>query len=55
MAFNTNNTTTHTLNGRRPEVVDDFKYLGASLSSTAKDIKSRKAPTWLALHKMNRV
>ncbi len=55
MEFNTNNNTTNTLSGTWLEVVDDFKYLGAWILSTPKDIKSRKALPRLTLYKMKRV
>ena len=37
------------------EVVQNFKYLGAWIASSAKDIKVRRALGWSALHKMKRI
>ena len=37
------------------EKVDDFKYLGSYVMSTAKDVKIRKAKAWKALNDMNTI
>ena len=37
------------------KAVDDFKYLGAWMSSSEKDIKVRKAQAWQACHKLKKI
>ncbi|KAI8481133.1 hypothetical protein Bbelb_411470 [Branchiostoma belcheri] len=37
------------------EKVEDFKYLGSHMESTAKDINSRKAAAWRACNKMDKI
>ena len=44
-----------TLDGTQLEVVDDFKYLGAWLATTAREIKIRRAQAWKVLHDMKKV
>ena len=41
-----------TINGAPLKRVVDFKYLGSRMESTEKDIKTRKALAWKALHDM---
>ena len=41
--------------GYKLEEVQDFKYLGAWMESTAKDIKQRKAAAWRACSKMSKI
>ncbi|XP_072032853.1 uncharacterized protein [Amphiura filiformis] len=44
-----------TLDGSELEVVDDFKYLGAWISSSEKDFNIRKAQAWRACNSMNKI
>ena len=37
------------------EEVNDFKYLGALMESTAKDIKARKGAAWRACNKLGKI
>ena len=56
MIFNHNDDTTlKTRNGKLLKKVDDFKYLGAWLRSSEKDIKTRKAQAWTACHKLRKI
>jgi hypothetical protein len=34
------------------EIAKEFKYLGSHISSTEKDVNSRKALTWVAFDKL---
>ena len=53
-SFNHENTIIKTNNGTDLEEVDDFKYLGAWMASTEKDIKFRKAVAWRACNKLSK-
>ena len=44
-----------TLDGSRLETVDDFKYLGAWIASSEKDISIRKAQAWKACNSMTKI
>ena len=44
-----------TIGGNAIKIVENFKYLGSWLRSSEQDIKVRKALTWDACHKLNRV
>ena len=44
-----------TNDGTKSEEVKDFKYLGAWMESTAKDIKQRKAAAWRACSKLVKI
>ena len=55
MSFNHKNTIIKTNNGTDLEEVDDFKYLGAWMASTEKDIKFRKAAAWRACNKLSKI
>ncbi|XP_019633676.1 PREDICTED: exportin-5-like, partial [Branchiostoma belcheri] len=44
-----------TTDGSTLEKVEDFKYLGSHMESTAKDINSRKAAAWRACNKMDKI
>ena len=55
MAFNSGDVEVETLGGTKLEVVQDFKYLGSWIASSAKDIKVCRALAWSALHKMKRI
>jgi len=52
MAFNTQGTLT-SMSGSVIKQVDDFKYLGSYLSSTAKDINVRIGCAWAAIKKLD--
>ena len=43
MAFNTEDTLLKTVEGQHLQVVEDFKYLGAWINSSEKDIRVKKA------------
>ncbi len=43
------------LDGHEIETVDNFKYLGSMMRSSATDIKVRKGQAWSAFHKMNSI
>ena len=45
----------NTSDGTKLEDVEDLKYLGALMSSTAKDVKQRKAAAWRACNKLNKI
>lgn len=45
----------NTANGTHLEEVDDFRYLGAWMASTDKDIKFRKASAWRACNKLSNI
>ena len=45
----------HTKDGANIEEVQDFKYLGSWMESTAKDIKQRKAAAWCACNKLSKL
>ena len=54
MAFNQpDEVKLRTREGKTLKVVTEFKYLGARVSSTEKDLKIRKGQAWAALHKLN--
>ncbi|XP_072037870.1 uncharacterized protein [Amphiura filiformis] len=56
MAFNHNKgITIKTNSGTQIEEVPDFKYLGAWMKSSEKDVKIRKAATWRACNGMANV
>ena len=52
MIFNTADPLLKNSEGKMLQVVGDFKYLGAWIKSTNKDIQVRKALAWNALHSM---
>ena len=45
----------HTKDGANLDEVQDFKYLGAWMESTAKDVKQRKAAAWRACNKLSKL
>ena len=45
----------HTTDGTNLDEVQDFKYLGSWMESTAKDVKQRKAAAWRACNKLNKL
>ncbi|XP_072033128.1 uncharacterized protein [Amphiura filiformis] len=56
MAFNHNKgITIKTNNGTQIEEVPDFKYLGAWMKSSEKDVKIRKAAAWRACNGMAKI
>ena len=55
MAYNTENTEVSTFDGKKLKVFAEFKNLGSMITSSAKDIKKRRALAWSALHKIKRV
>ena len=56
MAYNqTTEASITATDGEVLEVVQDFKYLGAWVSSTEADIKIRKGQAWRALNKLNAI
>ena len=56
MIFNQDDTTPiKTKEGSEIKVVDNFKYLGGWMMSTAKDFEIRKALAWAALHKLRKI
>ena len=55
MAENVEDPVVTTLDGTHLEVVPDFKYLGAWIVSTQRDIKVRRARAWYVLHSMKKV
>ena len=52
LAFNTEDTLLKTVEGQNLQVVEYFKYLGAWINSSEKDIRVRKALSWNVLHSM---
>ena len=42
-----------TLNGRSLKLVDEFTYLGSSVSSTENDINTRQAKAWTAIDRLS--
>ena len=55
MAFNqTNPINIHSLLNADIKVVDNFKYLGAWMSSSSKDFDIRKPLAWQACHKVEK-
>ena len=52
MCFNTTGDIS-TLDGASLKLVDKFKYLGSSVSSTEKDIDTRLTNTWTAIDKLS--
>ena len=44
-----------TNDGSELEKVQDFKYLGAWMDSSGKDIKTRKAAAWRACNKLSKI
>ena len=56
MAYNTDcQTPLSTSTGDQLKQVKDFKYLGARMESTERDIRERKALAWRALNRMNKI
>ena len=56
MSFNHNeNISIQTNDGTRRENVTDFKYLGALMESSEKDVKVRKAAAWRACGKLDKI
>ena len=56
MSFNNKgNISIQTNYGTNLERVTDFKYLGARMESSAKDVKVCKAATWRACSKLNKI
>ena len=56
MAYNQKQTfNIKTADGTSLEEVNDFKYLGAWMSSTEQDIKVRKAAAWKACNKLSKI
>ena len=56
MVFNLcGDTPLKTSDGKKLEKVNDFKYLGAWIGSSEKDIKTRKAQAWKACHKLRNI
>ena len=56
MSFNHNgNINIQTNDGTKLEKVSDFKYLGALMESSEKDVKVRKAAAWRACSKLNKI
>ena len=56
MSFNqSNNFDLKTKTGSIIEKVDNFKYLGACMENTEKDINVRKALVWNACHKLKKI
>ena len=56
MSYNQSKTVSlNTSDGTKLEEVEDFKYLGALMSSTAKDVRQRKAAAWRACNKLNKI
>ena len=55
MSFNSDNVTITTSNGTELDQVTDFKYLGAWMASTEKDLKKRKAAAWRACNKLAKI
>ena len=56
MAFNhSQNVTIHTNEGLPLDHVTNFKYLGAQMESTEKDVKARKAAAWRACNKLSKI
>ena len=55
MALNLPDPTVKTMDGTKLEAVNDFKYLGAWMASTDRDIQVRKALAWSALHSMRKL
>ena len=55
MAFNSGDVEVKTLGGTKLKVVQEFKYLGAWIASSAKNIKVMRALAWSALHIMKRI
>ena len=56
MSFNQSRMSSlQTNDGTKLEGVKDFRYLGAWMESTAKDIKQRKAAAWRACSKLSKI
>ena len=56
MAFNhCQNVTIHTNEGLPLDHVTNFKYLGAQMENTEKDVKARKAAAWRACNKLSKI
>ena len=55
MTYNSDNTNINTNDGIALEEVNNFKYLGAWMVSTEKDIKYRKAAAWRACCKLSKI
>ena len=56
MSFNHNGSINiQTNDGTKLENVSDFKYLGALMESSEKDVKVRKAAAWRACSKLNKI
>ena len=43
------------IDGLNPKRVEDFKYLGAWIDSSEKDLKIRKALSWITCHQMRNI
>jgi len=55
MAYNVAHAEIKTLDGAVLNLTEDFKYLGSHIGSSEKDIQTRKALAWRALHSMKKV
>ncbi|KAJ8375765.1 hypothetical protein SKAU_G00063450 [Synaphobranchus kaupii] len=55
LAFNTNDIVVCTRNGETLKVEEDFRYLSAWISSSLKNLKTRRAIAWKVLHDMRRM
>ena len=55
MSYNSDHTSIKTNDGTALEEVKNFKYLGAWMESTDKDIKYRKAAAWRACCKLSKI
>ena len=55
LAYNTTDAIVHTRDGTLLKTVSDFKYLGAYVDSSEKDLRTRRGLAWSALHKMKKV
>ena len=55
LAYNTTDAIVHTRDGTLLKTMSDFKYLGAYVDSSEKDLRTRRGLAWLALHKMKKM
>ena len=55
MAENVENVKVTTVDDTILKVVSDFKYLGGWMASSERDIESRKAQAWRALHSLKKI
>ena len=55
MSYNQKSIINISTNDTNQEEVQDFKFLGAWMASTAKDIKQRKAPAWQSCSRLNEI